>query len=374
MKKIVVFDLVRGIAVLMVFTGHLGILFPANGLSDFWRWIWYRSWVNGAYGVSLFFVISGFLITRLIAESPGGLFKPDFRDFYARRAGRILPLLCLFCVLGLTLAYVVPLSVDSLRGFFYDRKNISDPLFWVSIGTFWFNWFRIFPHEPIGFYWGILWSLSVEEQFYFFYPLVLLLIRSERNLIVLLLIFVALGPVSQWVGYSHGWNHLVIHYNSFNGFDLVALGALRHLVCEKWRAALWKRPAISWLLAALGAALVFKIYFHQPYFADYWGNRFDDLLIGLGLFIFLLGALHLECFNSKIWLPGVWVGRLSYGMYLYQASVFCVLFPFLTEINSFISFLIAASAIWLVSALSFYLYEKPANQWIRGFLAVRIKS
>ncbi len=357
----------------MVLTGHLGILFPANGLSDFWRWIWYRAWVNGAYGVPLFFVISGFLITRLIAENPGGLLKPDFRDFYARRAGRILPLLFLFCVLGLGLATLAPLPADSIRGFFYDRKNIADPLFWASLGTFWFNWFRIFPREPIACYWAILWSLSVEEQFYFFYPLALRLLGSKRNLIILLLVFVALGPASQCVGYALNWNHLLIHYNSFNGFDLIALGALLHLVCERWQTALRRRPGVSWVLAVLGAALVFKIYFHQPYFADYWGNRFDDLFIGLGLFIFLLGALHLEAFNSKAWLPVIWFGRMSYGIYLYQMAVFCVLFPFLTRLNSFICFLTAASAVWLVSALSFYLYEKPANQWIRGLLGAKTK-
>ena len=374
MKKILVLDLVRGVAVLMVLTYHVGLLFPSHGLPYFLEWIWYRAWVNGAYGVPLFFVISGFLITRLIAESPGGLLAPNLRDFYARRAGRILPPLALFCVLGLALATLVPLPAHSLEGFFYDRKNISDPLFWVSITTFWFNWFRIFPHEPVGFYWGILWSLSVEEQFYFFYPLVLRQAGSKRNLVILLLIFVALGPASQCAAYSLGWNHLTLHYNSFNGFDLIALGALLYLGAQRWQSALLARPGFCAALCAAGAALSFKIYFHQPYFADYWGNRLDDLFIGLGLFIFLMGALHLESFNSKIWSPVFWIGRMSYGIYLYQVAVLCVLFPFLTGLNSFGAFLIAAAAVWIAAGFSFYLYEKPANQWIRRLLAVRPKS
>jgi peptidoglycan/LPS O-acetylase OafA/YrhL len=368
MKKILVLDLARGAAVLMVLIGHLGLLFPSQGSSPFWQWLWYRAWVNGAYGVPLFFVISGFVITRLIAESPGGLFKPDFRDFYTRRAGRILPLLGLFCAIGLALLYLVPLPSDFLQSFFSTRKNIADPFFWVSIGTFWFNWFRIFSDQPAGFYWGSLWSLSVEEQFYFFYPLVLLALGSKRNLVIFLLIFVALGPVSQWTAYALGLNHLTLHYNSFNGFDLISLGALLYLGTERWKSVLLARPGLCAAFCAAGAALILKIYFHQPYFADYWGNRLDDLFVGLGLFIFLLGALHLEGFNSKIWSPVVWIGRMSYGIYLYQISVLCVLSFFVTGLHSFLSCLIVALAVCLVAGLSFYFYEKPANQWVRGLL------
>lgn len=367
MKKLVVVDVARGIAVLMVLVYHLGLLLPPRALPAPWDFVWYKIWVNGTYGVSLFFVLSGFLITRLIAESSGGLFEPDFREFYTRRAGRILPLLIFICGLGLAFVFFVSRAEPLLpiTAFFGSPAQLAQPVFWISIAAFWFNWFRMFTHDSIGFHWGVLWSLSVEEQFYLFYPLLLKKLGSTLPLTVCLLIFTALGPLSQWIGYAVGLNHQVVHYNSFNGFGLIALGGLLHLACERWKSALADRPGATWLLAAVGAALVLKIYFHQPYFADYWGNRLDYFGIGLGLFLFLLGALHLRFFEGGPWPWLGWPGRMSYGVYLYQCSVICVLFPFLTGLNAFASFLTAALAVWAVAALSFYLYERPANLFIR---------
>jgi peptidoglycan/LPS O-acetylase OafA/YrhL len=366
MKKILILDLARGAAVLMVLVGHLGLLFSSRSLPPFWQWVWYKAWVNGGYGVSLFFVLSGFLITGLIAQSPGGLFKPNLRLFYARRAGRILPLLFLFCALGLALNFLAPLPVETKQTFFAGSQAGSQPILWFSIAAFWFNWLRVFSHQPVDFFWGILWSLSVEEQFYFFYPLALRILASKRNLVLFLGAFVALGPIAQGAAYWLGLNHLTLHYNSFNGFSLIALGSLLYLARGRWAGVLSQKPALGWLFTAAGFALIWKVYFHQPYFADYWGNRFDDLEIGLGLALFLLGALGLKAFNSgKIWgLLGL-TGRLSYGIYLYQCVVFCLLAPFLTGRNEFIGFLAAYAAVLGLAALSFYFFERPANQFIR---------
>src|SRR5579883_3455216 len=99
-NRIQIVDLVRAASILTVMAHHLGFHYITKASSSsFLAFAWYKLWINGGYGVTIFFVVSGFVITRLIDAQPRphGLFNPDFRDFYARRAGRILPLLATTC-------------------------------------------------------------------------------------------------------------------------------------------------------------------------------------------------------------------------------------------------------------------------------------
>ena len=101
-KRLQVVDLVRAFAILIVLAHHLGLATISKPSKSFsLAYLWYRVWINGYFGVTIFFVVSGFVITRLIASEPGGLFNPDFKEFYIRRIGRIFPLLVLVCLIGI---------------------------------------------------------------------------------------------------------------------------------------------------------------------------------------------------------------------------------------------------------------------------------
>lgn len=98
-ERIVSIDLLRAFAIFVVVAGHsrTGLLFP---ISPWIQWIWDQLSTHAVLGVYVFFVVSGFLITRLLDHSPNGLLHPSYRWFYSRRAGRILPLLLLVLFFG----------------------------------------------------------------------------------------------------------------------------------------------------------------------------------------------------------------------------------------------------------------------------------
>jgi peptidoglycan/LPS O-acetylase OafA/YrhL len=326
MENIQVIDIMRCLAVWLVVAFHSA----SRGIplqNNFLHLIWHRG-VNGLYGVYMFFVISGFLITRLIASNPNGLFHPDFREFYSRRIGRILPLLTLICFIGLIFIFYIPITAFSREGVFTIPFSPFNPYFWISIGTFWFNWYTAaFMRQPGGF-WAVLWSLSVEEQFYFFFPFVLKCIRNELNLKIFLLVFIILGPVSQYIGYCFYRRNYCIEHNSFTGFGLIATGSLLYLISERYRTYFLQHKKLCVYVCLFGFLMTCKIYFHQSYITDYFGNTFYPMFFGIFLSIFLLGALFLDFFKSKRWWAIALNGRVSYGIYLFHVIVICTVVSF----------------------------------------------
>jgi peptidoglycan/LPS O-acetylase OafA/YrhL len=78
-KRLQVIDLVRAFSILAVLAHHLGCYYISKqSQSSFLAYLWFRFMINGSFGVTMFFVVSGFVITRLIASQPDGLFNPDF--------------------------------------------------------------------------------------------------------------------------------------------------------------------------------------------------------------------------------------------------------------------------------------------------------
>ena len=132
-------DGLRGVAILLVLVHHFGG--PLAGIVDL-----------GYYGVDLFFVISGYLITSILVKTPGS-FLHAYWIFFGRRLLRIFP----------------PYYATLLVLFIANVGNIRDNIFYFS--TYTWNYAKDQWHEGGLFY---LWSLSVEEQFYLFWPLIIL--------------------------------------------------------------------------------------------------------------------------------------------------------------------------------------------------------
>lgn len=191
-------DGVRGVAVILVLLLH-GFAWPMETA----MWTGVARWVElatrpGWMGVDLFFVLSGFLITGILLDSAG---KPHyFRNFYARRALRILPLY-----------YAVLISIAICYRGAHDYVFLS--IFYLS------NMAPIFGVANI---YGPLWSLSVEEHFYLMWPWLISRLKPKYVWGVAAGICV-LEPILRGIAYFEGWN--VAEYSWFR-FDGLAAGAL----------------------------------------------------------------------------------------------------------------------------------------------------
>jgi peptidoglycan/LPS O-acetylase OafA/YrhL len=378
MKKLPLIDLVRSFAILAVLAHHLGLVRITTPLPNYpLEVLWFKLWANGYFGVSLFFVVSGFLITSVIAAGPGGLFYPDFRDFYSRRAGRIFPLLSFVCLFGYGLnQWITPSS--SFDVCLRLPQGPLIPVFWISVVTFTENFFKIFI-EPHGYvlslYWGLLWSLAIEEQFYLFYPWVLKRARNRTRLAFFLIAVVIAGILSTtitslfWHKYPIVVFNPITPYNSFAGFGLIAIGCLLYLAVEKYGKTVASDPRLSWGLSVSGLLLMVRVYWHINVSINFWWMALGGTLIASGLFLFLLGALHWNGWGAKGWIFLGLPGRFSYGGYLLHSVVLFALWPVLTGRNGFTAFFIFSIATTLVSGVSFYWFEMPANNFVRKLFA-----
>src|SRR5579863_5096023 len=162
-RRIPTLDGWRAVAIIGVVCAH--ITWPNPSLSNFFG--------NGALGVQLFFALSGFLITTRLLEEYDQTGRISWRNFYIRRAFRILPpaffVILALAILGLLL-HIIPMSTDQLAASAFFYRNY----FAGKVGSSWYT--------------GHFWSLAVEEHFYLLWPLILVavgVIRGARTAIAL---------------------------------------------------------------------------------------------------------------------------------------------------------------------------------------------
>jgi peptidoglycan/LPS O-acetylase OafA/YrhL len=371
LKKIEIIDLVRSFAILSVLGYHLAgshLVSPSN-LPQWVQWVWSKIAYNGSLGVSAFFVISGFLITRLIAQGSGGLEKPGLRAFYSRRIGRIVPLYLLVVLTGLFLLFGLPfLNSNAFNDTLQVGRGPLQPLFWISVFSFTVNWYVTFfdALNPVGGAWGILWTISIEEQFYLFYPLLLGVIKNKRQLTLGLGFFIVFGLLTRFINV---WFYpQVISYNSFQSFDQIAMGCLLYLASDQWGAFLRKQKALCLILLISGVCLATLTYTHVPIRPELlWaiGNRF---FFSSGIFLMLLGCLHQNWFEGTLSHLLSLPGRMSYGIYMIHVLVLYLLWDLLRDQN-FLWVLGVFTVITLsIAYVSYRFFEMPMNQFIRKTL------
>lgn len=225
-KRVRGIDVLRGLCIVAVVLHHINIrirldkvIGPAAGKVLFW---------SGYYGVRVFFVISGFLIATWSLKRWHALRNIDLRRFYVMRFARIAPcLLALLALLALLDRGGVPkftiAAVPQFAGY-APHPSLGRALF--AALTFHINWLEARTGYLPG-AWDVLWSLSVEEVFYTFFPLLCVLVRKQSLLIALLSGFVVIGPVARTV---FARNEIWADYGYLSCMDGIALGCLAALV------------------------------------------------------------------------------------------------------------------------------------------------
>jgi peptidoglycan/LPS O-acetylase OafA/YrhL len=355
-------DLLRALAIFFVLMNHVNVrLVIAKvpytlGLS---HQLLDSLLYNGQSGVVIFFAISGYLITSTTLRRWGSLSLISVRDFYLLRFARIAPLLLsLLIVLSI-------LHIANLKDFVVPaaRGGLGRAL--IAALTFHVNVLEARRGYLPG-NWDILWSLSVEEMFYLFFPVVCRLFGRGKVIIAVLLIFVASGPFARTT-LAHG-NELWREYSYLGGMSAIALGCFTAIVLS--RCCLSRR--LLWALGVTGMSL-FTFVLAFSIRAYHWGlgrNGLDTTVLALGTCMLIATATQTKWRSPRFAAPFLILGQRSYEIYLtHMFVVFGVLHLFVWAGKPMwavpILFIAVIFVAGILGTLIARFYSEPLNRSLR---------
>ncbi|MFL5786503.1 MAG: acyltransferase family protein [Flavisolibacter sp.] len=343
-------DVLRGIAILLVLFCH-----NFNFLQIF---------KFGWTGVDLFFVLSGFLITDILIASQRD--KNYFRNFYARRFLRIFPLyygtlIVFFCV--------APYFVSKENISVYNYYNQNQAWFWSDMQ----NW--LFVRKGLGQspFLTHFWSLAVEEQFYIIWPFFIFLIKDLKKMKIVIVSLILLALVIRVYMWSQYPFDMVKYYcNTLTRMDSILMGCLLsiHIKDGKELSVKVLKYILSFCIMFFIAGILIgkNTEITNPFFSTI-GYTIVSLFFATLLYIFVKKEFKLLTWLKKSPMLN-YVGKISYGMYVFHIPVYVVLSSVLMKVfllnygMTSIQALFAIASISFVitvlaSSLSFYLLERP---------------
>jgi peptidoglycan/LPS O-acetylase OafA/YrhL len=355
-------DILRGLAILFVLMNHVNMRLRFAGvpysdglpaqLVSFFAW-------NGQRGVQMFFAISGFLITSTTLRRWGSLATVSVKDFYRLRFARIAPLLLLL------LAVLSALHLAHVKNFVVPAKTGGLGRALLAALTFHVNVLEARRgYLPAN--WDILWSLSVEEVFYLFFPPLCWMAGRGRALIGILLVFVALGPFGRTV-LTHG-NEVWREYSYLGGMDAIAMGCLTALLVS--RASFSRR--LLRILGAVGLSiLIVTLCFTLR--VNAWGlekTGLDMTILAVGTCFVIIVAARTQWESPHVLRPLLRLGQCSYEIYLSHMFVVFALFalflylgkPMVAVPPLFAGVIVMAGLVGYAVAKW---YSELMNQWLR---------
>ena len=327
-------DGLRALSVLIVLVAHMGL----------------DHIVPGGFGVTVFFFISGFLITRLLIAETEEKGRINLPKFYLRRFARLYPALLfmvmLTTILSAAMGYGLPTLVEGLAAVFYFT-----------------NFYQVhaanIDYSPL-MSWTPLWSLAVEEHFYLLFPLLVLSMGAFWNRLNLAIITILIA-VPLWRAFV--FFNLNVSVSDFNymmtsaRIDSIAWGCLLSVMLHSkgidyMRAAIGILPLICAALWVLVSLLI-----RDEMFKYIW--RFS--IQGAAIFVLILNLYYMARLR---WVFGileqaalVWIGKTSYALYLWHYPIYD--FVHRNMEVSFLSISLTLILSFAITAFSFYLIEGP---------------
>ncbi|MEY3641208.1 MAG: hypothetical protein RLZZ199_1013 [Actinomycetota bacterium] len=369
-----------------------------------------HSWLRGGFlGVEVFFVISGYLITLLLLAESTRNGRINLRDFWLRRARRLLPALWTLLV-GVTV-YVAIFRRDelgNLRGDVVAGFTYVTNWFQVHTGSSYFSDFGYVPLRH-------LWSLAVEEQFYLLWPLLMLVVTkvAKRRMPVVGLLFllasVGIAVLCGWIYRAGPVGDIAQtpnQYFSFLGRDVsridfaylstitrmggLFIGAALAIWWRPWsvaRARIASRGAALDIVGLIGLAGlgVMMWRFQNVVAGTEEGARGYDLLYRGGFFLVGLASVaviaavtHPTAVLGRVVLGNplfVWIGQRSYGLYLYHWAIFQFSRKLAGKELTMPQFLGLMAITLVITELSYRLIETPVrkgnfSRWLRSWRIV----
>jgi peptidoglycan/LPS O-acetylase OafA/YrhL len=331
-------DGVRGMAALMVMWFHFGWA----GDSTLIKLI-KKTAVFGQTGVALFFVLSGFLITRILLFN-----KPNphhyFYNFYIRRSLRIFPLYFLFLFIYYFVvpwAYHTPIIPFSRQVYYWTYlQNFSTTFGWAGKGP------------------DHYWSLSVEEHFYLFWPFVIYFMswkNIKRTILFILFLSMLLRIILVHAGYP-------VFYWTFTNLDALAVGGLMAIFeAENALAGKTNKGYVKFIAYGLLPLLI-------PLWGFYGGAENPTIQVIKPFLIFSIYYLlifslirpernkRLKGFFSNRFL--VFTGKISYGLYVFHPLCFWILSQTFLADHLLLNFAVSFAFSYAIAFTSFHLFEK----------------
>ena len=353
-------DGLRAIAVILVMLYHGGV-----------------SWAHGGFlGVDIFFVLSGYLITTLLLVERSRWGAIDLRRFWIRRARRLLPALFLMlAVVGLCARFfTTPDRLPQLRGDGFATLSYVANWRFVLTRQSYFDQFAApspFRH---------MWSLGIEEQWYWLFPLLLLgliaLARRRRRRVAALLGMLAAVSAGwmAWLAWE-GVDTSRVYYGTDTRVQELLAGSVLAVLTVAVRRSRPVRPARAstglgpgeTLAGAAGVLAVLVLATDT----SGWLYRGGFLLFSVCVAVLLDGLRRApsSLFSRALaWRPLVLVGVVSYGLYLWHWPVFLLLTPDRTQLAGPLLLALRFLVTGLIAAVSYRVIERPIRS---GVLARR---
>jgi peptidoglycan/LPS O-acetylase OafA/YrhL len=330
-----------------------GVLISHFAYNEHWL-IENRQW--GRLGVDLFFVLSGFLITQILLRYRDN--SHNFKDiiihlqvFYGRRSLRIFPAYFLTILLAVFLGY------EPVRNFvvWHLTYSLNIAIFLSST-----NQFGAAHH---------FWSLAIEEQFYLIWPCIILFVPPNK-LRYIMFGFILIGVISRMTPiFIHGFSMDPL---ANTRFDVLGLGALLALY---WHQPLvFAKEKLFLLLTGVTSGLPLVILFMTNGFAFHL-RPMASVLVEFGVALFFMGiidkAAHPRPWRIFVplgWKPVRYIGKISYGIYIYHPFVKLILIYVFGILNipipssSLVQLLLYSSVSILFASVSWHLIEHPINK------------
>ncbi|HPW13369.1 MAG TPA: acyltransferase [Thermomonas sp.] len=342
-------DLLRAIAVLWTMQFHG---FIVGGLGEDWHWLERYGWM----GVDLFFVLSGYLIGGQLLRPLARGESPSLRDFYLKRAFRILP------------AFWVVLAIYLLWPGFREAPGMEP---WWKFALFVVNLDIDYASNAA---FSHAWSLCVEEHFYLLFPALALLLarKPSATKFWIACIVVLLGGIAlrtgAWLHFDalqpqRAWFVEDIYYPTWNRLDGLLMGVML-ATWQAYRPDSWARMAkhanVAALLGVAVLALAFWLFRERT---GLLGNSIGWPVLSLALALLVFAGAQPHGLLGKRALPGAaWIAAISFSLYLVHKPMYGVVQSRLGEWlegRGIVAYAVYGVASLLAAALLYYAVEKP---------------
>jgi peptidoglycan/LPS O-acetylase OafA/YrhL len=319
--------------------------------------------IIGKLGVVIFFVLSGFLISYLLFKEQDTTQTISIKDFYIRRILRIWPLYFLVVLSALFIIPFIPLF--SIPGF--DRSVVWHDLLWkTALYVLFLPNMAVFTFSIVPFA-DQSWSIGAEEQFYLIWPVLNKKFKKKKWLLFFiviaayLLIRSFLYVATEY--YSYEAFKFVRVFWSSTPIDCMAIGGLFALIgyrdtqfANQLRSILFKRW-LQWSVLLITIVLIAR-----GFYASFFHFEFYSLLFGILILNFALNDKRIFSMENKVL---NYLGKISYGLYMYHMLAIVLCIKALTRnhsINNYTLYPLAIVTTIAISSLSYYFFE---NWFIR---------